>query len=332
MKLVDKNIQSSSDPLPYAQVDRAVKPKAATLATMLGVTYQHVMGGLLEFWESCGDPRVLEALIRKGVREVVLPREEVSGRMLVAFGKPVDLDACRHLGLLEARGDLFRVRGMSRYLGPIEARLEARAQGAIGGKLSAERRRKKFGTAQPKPEAQHRTLEGGVGGGDRTNKEALEGGFDGNGADNAEASKSPEAADSGQRSSLKASFPDEPGATVLRLEPTKAERKPKKPSRQEALFTLLAEERRQSLGTSWTADNYSVVQINTMFKDIVDFRHPETGEGYRQEAIVGAFREFLRNEYFAKGEPLFRIRRFTAADVFSEHLAKFAGAVAEVAS
>lgn len=139
----------NSDPLPFAQVDRAVKPKAATLATMVGVTYQHALGSLAEFWEACGDPRELERLWAEGKDEVVLSREEVSGRLLVAFGRAVDPDACRHLGLLEQRPEGFRVRGMSRYFTPIKARVIRREKASAGGRASAEARKLKTGTAQP---------------------------------------------------------------------------------------------------------------------------------------------------------------------------------------
>ena len=49
--------QSSSDPLPFVQVDRAVKPKAALLAGIMEVSNQHALGSLVEWWELCGDPR-----------------------------------------------------------------------------------------------------------------------------------------------------------------------------------------------------------------------------------------------------------------------------------
>jgi hypothetical protein len=115
----------------------------------------------------------------------------------------------------------------------------------------------------------------------------------------------------------------EPVATVLELQPVKAEKRERKASRQEALFAALAEERRQALGDDWTEDTYSSEQINTMLKHVVDFAHPATGDGYRDEAIVGAFGEFLRNAYYATHSPPFRIRVFASRAVFSEHLAKF---------
>lgn len=138
--MTPKRGQRSSDPLPYVQVDRAVKTKAASLAAELKVTTQHAMGALVDFWELCGDPRELERLALAGVEEVVLHRDEVARRFKLASGgytiDPADLAA---LGLLEVRpADEFRVRGMSRYFKPIRRRLHARGIAVAGGKARAE--------------------------------------------------------------------------------------------------------------------------------------------------------------------------------------------------
>lgn len=127
--------QRSSDPLPYVQVDRAVRPKATLLAQLIDVTSQHALGALIGFWDNCGHPRDLEALVAAGKCEVVLTGAEVVQRFRIASGgcevSPADLQA---LELLEARDDgLYRVRGMSRYFAPIKRRLHARAIGAAGG-------------------------------------------------------------------------------------------------------------------------------------------------------------------------------------------------------
>ncbi len=127
----------SSDPLPYTQVDRAVKPKAATLSTLLGIPYQHALGALVEFWDSCGDPRELEQRLARGETAVVLTHAELETRLLVAFGRPVDPDNLRILGLLERLADGYRVRGMSRYFAPIEARRQARKAASAGGLATA---------------------------------------------------------------------------------------------------------------------------------------------------------------------------------------------------
>lgn len=54
--------QADSDPLPYVQVDRSAKPRAALLAGSLGVTPQHALGSLVEWWDLNGDPRECERL------------------------------------------------------------------------------------------------------------------------------------------------------------------------------------------------------------------------------------------------------------------------------
>lgn len=141
----------SSDPLPYTQVDRAVKPKAMLLAQALNVTVQHALGSLIEFWELNGEPRALERLLGAGTREVVLSAEEVVQRFRLASGKDVDPWLLANLGLLEPREDgRFRVRGMSRFFRPIEARIRARQVAAAGGKASVEARKSKFGSADPR--------------------------------------------------------------------------------------------------------------------------------------------------------------------------------------
>ncbi len=142
--------QANSDPLPYTQVDRAVKPKATLLAAMMKSTTQHALGSLVEFWDLNGDPREIETLVLAGKRTVVLNRDEVRRRFRLASGHDIDPDDLRSLGLLEAIDGNFRVRGMSRYFAPVERRLQARLAASMGGKASAEARKTATGTAQPR--------------------------------------------------------------------------------------------------------------------------------------------------------------------------------------
>lgn len=147
--------QSSSDPLPYTQVDRAVKPKATHLASLMGTTPQHALGSLVEFWDLNGEPRDIEKLVAAGQREVVVDRETLLTRFEIASGKTIEPAKLIALGLVEARpGGLFRVRGMSRYFVPITSRLEARERARKAGLASAEARRAKNGTAQPRKMSQ----------------------------------------------------------------------------------------------------------------------------------------------------------------------------------
>ncbi len=139
----------NSDPLPYTQVDRAVKPKAALLAGAVGISPQHAMGSLVEFWDLCGDPRELERLVADGKHEVMLTVPEVVNRFKLASGVMIDPSLLVSLGLLEHRGDVFRVRGMSRYFAPIESRVALREKARAGGLASAAARKAKNGTAQP---------------------------------------------------------------------------------------------------------------------------------------------------------------------------------------
>lgn len=149
--------QANSDPLPYVQVDRAVKPKAALLAQYLHVTTQHAVGSLVEFWDLCGDPRDLERIVvgTPAGQEpaVVLGEEELCLRFLLASGAAVPAEVMVQLGLVarvgEASKGQYRVRGMSRYFEPIVRRIQARAAAKQGGKRSAEVRKASYGTGQP---------------------------------------------------------------------------------------------------------------------------------------------------------------------------------------
>lgn len=147
--------QNNGDLLPYREVDRALKPKLPLLAGLMGVTPQHALGSLLEFWDLCADPRELErvaaaALERGEEPAVLLPADDVALRFELASGKRVEPLKLVMLGFLEQRAvDLYRVRGMSRDFKPIVKRLRAREVAAAGGRASAEARRAATGSAQP---------------------------------------------------------------------------------------------------------------------------------------------------------------------------------------
>lgn len=130
--------QSSSDPLPFVQVDRAVKPKAALLAGKMGVTNQHALGSLIEFWDLCGDPRELEHVVAETLPgeepALVLDRADVELRFELASGHHIEVGVLALAGLVEPHAKGFRVRGMSRYFDPIQARLRARGAASAGGK------------------------------------------------------------------------------------------------------------------------------------------------------------------------------------------------------
>ena len=148
--------QSSSDPLPYVQVDRAVKPRAAMLADAIGVSRQHAMGSLIEWWDLCGDPRELERIVEDANRTgqepaVILTPEDAALRFRLASTREVEPITLARIGLLEELdgGKRFRVRGMSRYFDPVIRRVQAREAARVGGKASAETRKKAHGSAQP---------------------------------------------------------------------------------------------------------------------------------------------------------------------------------------
>lgn len=141
---------TSSDPLPFAQLHRSVKPKAARLASAIGVTNQHAIGSLSEFWDINGDPRELEELVLSGKNSVVLTPEQAVLRFRIASGKDVEPALLVELGFLEAVEEGFRVRGMSRFIEPIRDRLAKRKAGQLGGQASVKARKAQNGTAQPR--------------------------------------------------------------------------------------------------------------------------------------------------------------------------------------
>lgn len=146
--------QATSDPLPYVQVDRAVKPRAAMLADAIGVSRQHAMGSLIEWWDLCGDPRDLERIVEgtpKGEHPaVVLTADDARLRFRLASTRDVEPVTLARIGLLEELADnRFRVRGMSRYFEPIVRRVQAREAAAVGGRKSAKVRAETTGSAQP---------------------------------------------------------------------------------------------------------------------------------------------------------------------------------------
>lgn len=144
------NKQDDSDPLPYQQIDRSARVMAARLASHYEVTFQHALGSLSEFFEMNGDPRRLQALIDDGKEEVMLDAGELRRRFKIASGKDADPLDLSLLGIVEAQGsDGYRVRGMSRYFAPLLKRRKGNVNASLGGKKSAESRKKKFGTAIP---------------------------------------------------------------------------------------------------------------------------------------------------------------------------------------
>lgn len=151
--------EHSSDPLPYTQIDRAVKAKAAVLAGALGLSNQHALGSMAEFWELNGDPREIEKLIAEGKDAVIISEDLARLRFRIAAGKEAPTDLLIELGFLEPVPTGLRVRGMSRYFEPIRRRLQAREAASIGGKASAAARKALTGTAQPQKIAQNAVQE-----------------------------------------------------------------------------------------------------------------------------------------------------------------------------
>ncbi len=149
--------QSDSDPLPFVQVHRSAKAGAAQLADHLSrrtgekISFQHALGALVAFWESVGDPRELERIVRKGGDlAVVLAADELELKFELACGYRVEAKVLAALRFAEERPDGFRVRGMSRQLETVEERVIKRDAGAKGGKASVESRRRHLGSAQPR--------------------------------------------------------------------------------------------------------------------------------------------------------------------------------------
>lgn len=145
--------QSSSDPLPFIQLDRSVEPIAAMLAGHLKVSHQHAIGSLYGFWKLCAEPRELERIVERaggGTPSLELDAHDIALRFELASGARVEPVVLARLGLLEPlEGTQFRVRGMSRYLDAIAARSRARKAAAAGGKARAQAPRAADGSFLP---------------------------------------------------------------------------------------------------------------------------------------------------------------------------------------
>lgn len=133
--------QRESDPLPYLQVDRSVLPAAGQLASLLGVTRQHALGALIEFWGLCARPRDLEKIVKDTPEgetpKVVVSAQTLELRFKLASGANVSTDVLVELQLVEPQADGYRVRGLSRYFEAIQERLANRRSAAKGGARSA---------------------------------------------------------------------------------------------------------------------------------------------------------------------------------------------------
>lgn len=140
---------NDSDPLPFMQLDRSAKAKAAMLAGATDLTFQHALGSLISFWDMNGDPREIERLLDAGETAIVLDGPELALRFKIASGKDVDPSVIARCGFAEPVGDKYRVRGMSRFFEPIQKRRQARSAASAGGKASVEARRAKTGSARP---------------------------------------------------------------------------------------------------------------------------------------------------------------------------------------
>ena len=193
--------QSSSDPLPYVQVDRAVSPAVAHLASHMKVTTQHALGSLVGFWNLCGDPRELEAIVSATPMgeepEVVLSADDVALRFQLAADARVEPVVLARLGILEERdAGCFRVRGMSRFFEPIARRIVARKAASTAGKASAVARKAATGSSQPVRADVRRTFDG-------RSTDVREPLNDARSVSEPEPERPPKTAVSGQRSSLK---------------------------------------------------------------------------------------------------------------------------------
>lgn len=230
--------QRDSDPLPYRQVDRAVRPKAGLLAQRLGCTPQHALGSLLEWWDLCAPVRLLEQLRERGEAEVVLQKSEVERTFRLASGHDIDAEDLVTLGFLEKKGQCYRVRGLSRDFKPLARRRQARDAAKMGGQASARARKEASGTAQPRP--------GGGSGvasalaqphAEPTTEPATEAPASTPGQANTEAP--PNTADSGQRSSTKeeAAAPPSPAPDTLRRHIVRIHDAGKPPLDAEAFFS-----------------------------------------------------------------------------------------------
>lgn len=117
--------------LPFLQIHRSAVSVAAQLAQVLGLSAQTVIGSLVLLWHGMADRRFLGRHLKAGA--VLLSAADVEARLCLAFGcrtLPAPLSVFEAAGVLELVGDLYRVRGMSRYIEAELARLRKKETAA----------------------------------------------------------------------------------------------------------------------------------------------------------------------------------------------------------
>lgn len=128
--------------LPYIQVHRSIGPKAAQLAPVLNLSYQHVRGALTVFWEHLADRRRLTRALALPEPAILLDEAECRMLLHLAFGVKVEPEVLVGAGVLEPTlGELYRVRGMSRYLNTEAGRVTKKGSRPFGPDKRATRGR-----------------------------------------------------------------------------------------------------------------------------------------------------------------------------------------------
>lgn len=97
---------------PFIQIHRSSGPKAAKLATRLGMTYLEVRGALAVFWETLADRRRVAKAIAAG-KPFTLTDVEARRELQACFGRVVEPEAMEIVGFFEPFGEEWRVRGLS---------------------------------------------------------------------------------------------------------------------------------------------------------------------------------------------------------------------------
>ena len=134
---------SSGRDVIFLQVEVGAISAASDLARFHGMSEDTALAGLIRFWHALvRDNRKLKERQR-------LTLETLNSITFGAWGRDIHPKQLELLGFVEVDGDAYRVRGMSRYIEAEEKRQATDDARSLGGKVAAQVRRAKSGSAQP---------------------------------------------------------------------------------------------------------------------------------------------------------------------------------------
>lgn len=121
--------------LPYIQVERSADQQATALASYLGVSPQHALGGLVKFWQYWAHRERMAPFLSK--KHITVSETEIDPLLRMCFGMDVPPVVLILAGFLERTKDGLLIKGSERILRPEIERLKKR-KGTLGPLLFPE--------------------------------------------------------------------------------------------------------------------------------------------------------------------------------------------------